>query len=105
MSMEMTREDIMEDILSLMKQLAEDWEYAGEITPQTRFFADMNLVSLDIVVLGTAVQEHYGAILPFPEFFLELGQRGTPDIPISEWVDFIHAHINDLPFPQQTSGE
>jgi acyl carrier protein len=102
--MHRTREDIMEDILGLLQKLADDWEYTGKITPRTRFFADMNLASLDVVILGTAVQEHYGQILPFPEFFAELGQRGIPDIPISEWVDFIHAHLNNLPLPQQTLG-
>ena len=99
--MQKTREAIMDDVLGLMRQLADDWEYAEEITPQTRFFADMNLASLDLVVLGTAIQEHYGQILPFAEFFAELGQRGTPDIPLNEWVDFIHTHLNDLSVPAQ----
>ena len=99
--MQKTREAIMDDVLGLMRQLADDWEYTGEITPQTRFFADMNLASLDLVVLGTALQEHYGQILPFAEYFAELGQRGTPDIPISEWVDFIYTHLNGLSLPVQ----
>lgn len=99
--MQKTREDIMDDVLGLLRQLADDWEYSGEITPQTRFFADMNLASLDIVVLGTAVQEYYGRIMPFAELFAELGQRGSPDIPISVWVDFIYTHLNGLALPEQ----
>src|SRR5262249_33781697 len=94
----------MDDVLGLLRQLADDWEYTGDITPQTRFFADMNLASLDIVVLGTAVQEHYGQILPFAELFAELGQRSIPDIPISEWVDFIYTHLNGQPLSGQKAG-
>jgi predicted AlkP superfamily phosphohydrolase/phosphomutase len=56
--MKASREQIMADILGLLRKLADDWEYTGEITPQTRFFTDMGLGSLDVVVLGTAVQEH-----------------------------------------------
>jgi acyl carrier protein len=91
--MRVSREDVMADVLGLLRKLAGDWEYTGEITPSTRFFADMGLASLDVVVLGTAVQEHYGRRFPFVEFFSEIGQRQMPDIPVSEWVDFIHRHL------------
>ena len=49
--MKASREQIMADVLGLLGKLADDWEYTGEITPQTRFFADMGLGSLDVVVL------------------------------------------------------
>lgn len=102
--MQKTREEVMADVLGLLHQLADDWEYTGDITPQTRFFADMNLASLDIVILGTAVQEHYSKILPFAELFADLGQRDIPDIPISEWVDFIHTHLNGQAAPEPQAG-
>lgn len=95
--MNKTREEIMQDMLRLLRQLADDWEYAGEITPQTRLFADMGLASLDVVVLGTAVQELYGQVLPFQEFYAEVGQRDTQDIPVGEWVDFIHRYLENGP--------
>jgi acyl carrier protein len=84
----------MSDVLRLLTTLADDWEYTGEITPQTRFFADMGLGSLDVVVLGTAVQEHYKQVFPFVELFARVGQRAMPDIPVGEWVDFIHQHLD-----------
>jgi acyl carrier protein len=91
--MSVSRDQVMEDVLGLLRQLAGDWEYSGEITADTRFFADMGLQSLDVVVLGTAIQEHYGRKLPFVELFNKVGQRSLPDIPVSEWVDFIHQHL------------
>jgi acyl carrier protein len=95
--MKASREQIMADVLGLLRKLADDWEYTGEITPQTRFFADMGLGSLDVVVLGTAVQEHYKQVLPFAELFAQVGQRALPDIPVGEWVDFIHRHLDEGP--------
>jgi acyl carrier protein len=98
------RDKVMDDVLDLLRQLADDWEYTEEITPQTRFFADMGLASLDVVVLGTAVQEHYGQVLPFAEYFVQVGQRGIPDIPVGEWVDFIYEHLNRI-LAEQAAGE
>jgi acyl carrier protein len=88
-----TREQITEDVLGLLQTLAGDWDYGDEITLDTKFFSDMDLASLDLVMLGTAVQEHYGRRFPFVQFFAELGQRGGADIPVREWVDFIHSHL------------
>jgi len=98
-----TREQVMEDVLMLLKRVSDDWEYTGEITPQTKFFADMGLQSLDVVVLGTAVQEHYGRVLPFMKLFAEVGQRSIPDIPVGEWVDFIHRELSAPPSEVATS--
>jgi acyl carrier protein len=93
MTMSKTREEIAQDILQLLQELADDWEYSGEITPQTRLFTDMGLTSLDVVVLGTAIQERYGQTFPFLEFYAEIGQRDVQDIPIGEWVEFIYKHL------------
>src|SRR5437870_2118981 len=91
------RDEIMQDMLGLLRKLGEDWEYAGEITPETRFFTDLNLASLDVVVLGASIQEYYEQILPFAEFYAEVGKREKPDVSVGEWVDFIHAHLKELP--------
>ncbi len=88
-----TREEVLQDVLMLLRKVSEDWEYGGEITPETKFFADMGLASLDVVVLGTAIQEHYGRVFPFMQLFADLGERKIPDIPVGEWVDFIHGHL------------
>jgi acyl carrier protein len=93
--MKKTREEVMADVLYLFRQLADDWEYSGEITPKTFLFADIGLQSLDIVVLAISIQEHYGQVLPFTELFADMGQRGIRDISVGEWVDFVYEHLND----------
>ena len=93
--MHRTRQEVMADVVRLLSRLADDWEYYGEITPQMYLFTDMGLESLDIVVLATSIQEHYGRVMPFPEFFAEIGQREIRDISVGEWVDFVHQHLNE----------
>lgn len=92
--MKTSREAILADILVLLRSLADDWEYSGVITRDTYLLADMGFESLDVVVLGTAVQEHYRQILPFSEFFAEIGRREPRDVSVGEWVDFIYEHLN-----------
>lgn len=91
--MKKSREEILTEILLLLQKLANDWDYEGEITEDTCLLTDMSLGSLEVVVLGTAVQEHYRQVLPFPELYAEIGQREQRDISVGEWVDFIHKHL------------
>lgn len=84
----------MTDVLNLLNQLARDWEYSGEITPDTFLFADLGFESIDAVILASFVQEHYGRPFPFPQLLASIGQREVKDLRISELVDFIHQHLS-----------
>jgi len=81
---------VLADVLELINELAGDWEFDGPITPDTRFLADLGLESLDLVVLGTMIQQSYGQ-LPFAEYYAEVGQRPVEDrdVSVSELVAFI----------------
>ncbi len=61
--------------------------------PETLLFSEMGLDSLDLVVLGTGMQEHYGMQMPFAEFLSAVGERGQRDVSVSELVDFIDAQV------------
>lgn len=89
-----SRDVILTDVLSLLNQLARDWEYSGEITPDTWLFADLGFESIDAVILASFVQEHYGRPFPFPQLLADIGQRDVRDLRISELVGFIHEHLN-----------
>lgn len=84
---------VLAEMLAMLTELADDWEYDGDITPDTRFLADLGLESLDLVVLGTMVQERYGR-LPFTEYYAEIGQRPVEerDVTVAELVEFICAN-------------
>jgi acyl carrier protein len=92
--MKPSRDMILADLLELLRKVASDWEFETPLTADTRLFSDLQFESLDVVVLGTAVQEHFGQRFPFPEFFAELGQREVRDLTVGQWVDFIHNHLD-----------
>lgn len=87
----MTADDrVLAEVLELLDELAGDWEYDGPIGPTTRFLRDLSLESLDLVVLGTKLQERYGR-LPFTEYYAEIGRRPVEerDVTVAELVEFI----------------
>jgi acyl carrier protein len=84
---------VLEGIVALLNELKGDWEYAGEIGPETYFVADLGLESLEIVVLSTMIQQQYGR-LPFPEYFDQIGQRPIDerDVSVAELASFVCEH-------------
>jgi len=88
------RPAILADLLTLLTQLARDWEYSGDITPETLLFADLGFESIDAVVLASFIEEHYKHRFPFPELLAELGRRHVKDIRLGELVEFVHRHLN-----------
>ena len=88
------RAAVLSDVMDLVNELADDWEFDGEVTPETFFIQDLGLESLDLVVLGTSIQYHYGR-LPFAEYLAELGQRPVEqrDVTIADVVEFIVTNV------------
>lgn len=86
-------ETIRQDTITLLQQVAEDWDYDEPITEDTYLVADLGFESLDVVILGTKMQDHYGHVLPFNDLFAEIGQREIKDLTLGEWVSFIDRHL------------
>jgi len=63
------------------------------IEPDTLFFADLGLASIDAVVLGEAVQSHFGKALPYDRLMAEIGARAQRDLAIAELVEFLKCHL------------
>lgn len=63
------------------------------ITPETKFFADLGLASIDAVVLGEELQKLYGRKLPFSEMLAELGEREERDMTIGELAAFLQNNL------------
>ena len=89
-----SKETVLTDVLGLLNQLARDWEYSEEITPDTMLFSDLGFESIDAVILSSFVQEHYGRTFPFPDLLAEIGQREVKDLDVRELVDFIYDHLS-----------
>ncbi|MBI5550251.1 MAG: acyl carrier protein [Desulfobacterales bacterium] len=92
----MTRPDkatIFKDIVATLERVGEDWEYSGQITLDTTLLQDLGLESIDVVVLGEFLEEHYGQTFPFTEYYTELSQKNKSDIRIADLVDLIFDHF------------
>ncbi len=88
-----TKEQIMDEVADILRHF-NGREYSGDIGPETCFFADLGLASIDAVVLGETLEEHYGRKLPFHLFMADLGRRAVRDIQLSDLVAFLHPHLN-----------
>lgn len=92
--MSVSKPEVLDYVLNLLRELAEDWDYEGEIVEDTLLFRGLNLQSLDVVVLGNSIVEHYNAPIPYADFLADIGLRELNDVSVSEWVEFTHAHLN-----------
>lgn len=88
-----SREKIREDLMKIMTELRDDWEYSGEITERTGIFRDLGFESIDAVALGSAIEDHYDRSLPFAEFLMKANERQATDITIGELLDFLTQHL------------
>ena len=84
--------EILADVARILADF-QGREYSGTIDRQTRFFADLGLASIDAVVLGEMLQEHYGRPLPFGELMGELGSRADRDLSIGELAAFLARNL------------
>jgi acyl carrier protein len=91
------REQIAADLAAIFRDTMGDWEYSGEITPETRIFADLGLESIDLVALGGAIEEHYRRTFPFAQWLTELRDRQVDDIRVEDVLQFLHDNLRDAP--------
>ena len=63
------------------------------IDRETRFFADLGLASIDAVVLGEAIGQHFERVIPFHELMADLGRREQRDLAIGELIEFLRIHL------------
>lgn len=88
-----TPEQIMNDVAGILRNF-HGREYSGDINPDTCFFRDLGLASIDAVVFGETLEERYGSKVPFHLFMADLGRRAVRDIQLGELVAFLHQHLN-----------
>jgi acyl carrier protein len=81
------------DVVSTVLERDLGVQSSSAIDEHTRFFADLGLASIDAVVLGERLQEHYGRPLPFNELMGEIGRRTQRDLSIGELVAFLAANL------------
>lgn len=87
-----TREEIMAELAAILRDF-EGREYYGDINPETLFFDDLGMASLDAVVLAEKLENHYQRKFPFSEFVEEMRQRDVFDIAVGDLAAFLNRHL------------
>ena len=88
------RNTIFADLVRLLTELRDDWEYSGDITEETGIFGDLEFESIDAVALGSAIEDHYNQSLPFAEFMTKAGDRQVKDIYVKDLAEFLTDHVS-----------
>jgi acyl carrier protein len=86
-----TPEQILADLAGILRQF-NGREYSGPLGPDTLFFADLGMASIDAVVLAETLDQHYGRKFPFQQFLAELGREGARDLELGRLAAFLHRH-------------
>ena len=88
--------DIEEYILGKLREISNDSDYSSEISRESLIFTQLGFESLDVVVLGVAIQDHFNRPMPFAELFADLGQKQR-DLSVGELIDFTYKYANITP--------
>jgi len=91
-----SQEQIFADLLTILNELTDDWEYSGGISHETSLEDDLGFDSILAVALITAIEEHYGQSLSFVDFLTEIEEREEQDIRVIDLVEFIHKSLDAL---------
>ncbi|MEW6380463.1 MAG: phosphopantetheine-binding protein [bacterium] len=92
---ERNQENIFKSVSKIISSLKDEWEYSGEITPDTSLFTDLDFESIDAVVLGSMIEEHFNRPFPFAEYLAGIGEREVRDIKVRDLVSFIHQNLEN----------
>jgi len=93
---------IFQSLSKIINSLKDEWEYSGEITPDTSLFTDLDFESIDAVVLGSMIEEHYNRPFPFAEYLASIGEStggdkdGVRDIKVRDLVSFIYRNLSSM---------
>jgi acyl carrier protein len=92
----MTRDQIREDLISILQRIRDDWNRSIEVTEQTGIFSDLGFESIDAIALGSTLEEHYDRSLPFAEFLTRIKEQNLSDITVGQLVAFLAENLNGL---------
>jgi acyl carrier protein len=95
--MKADRDEVLNYVLQTIEELLRDWDNSSAIDANSLLFTGLGMESLDVVVLGTSIQEHFQFQMPLAELLADVGQREVRDLSIGELVDFVDLHLNGKP--------
>jgi len=84
--------ELLADLTQIIGEM-QGCDFGATLTPETRFFADLGLASIDAVVLRESLQRHYGRPLPYGDLLADLGRRDDRDMTLGELAEFLRRSL------------
>jgi len=88
-----TPDQIYSDLAAVLTSAFPDRDLPSDVGPGTRVFADLGMASIELVVLGERLEQHYGRRLPFGPFLASLRNSGAEDLQLGDLVAFLRQHV------------
>ena len=85
----LTKEAIRTDLLRIVRDLREDWDWSIEITDETGIFRQLGFESIDVVALGSMLEEHFDCTLPFADFLTRAKENQVHDITVGDVLELL----------------
>lgn len=89
------KRDFEAETIAILKDITKDWDsgFDGGITADTQIVGDMGFESIDVVILVTAIETHFGRRdLPFENLLMTEG-RYVDDLSVRQIAAFLSQHI------------
>ena len=89
-------QDILQSVITAIEGLSGDWEYSTDLTWDTRLIGELEMKSLDMVVLCTTLVRQYG-VLPLDDLYTKLGEMPpeTKELTLGELALFVKEHARN----------
>ncbi len=90
----LSREEVRNDLLRILREIREGWEFPDNITEETGIFLELGFESIDAVALGPCLEEHYDQGFPFAEVLTEAQEQQLTDISVGRLIKFLMSNMN-----------
>jgi acyl carrier protein len=88
----MMHSEIMKSLETMLRSF-QGREYTGAFHEQTRFLGDLSFSSIDVVILGEALESHFGRELPFGDLIRSVAEQGEQDMTVGMLAQFLETHL------------
>ena len=87
---EETRAEILREVTRILEGVVgEDWIYEAPITMETKFSRDLEVQSIELVVLFEKLRERYGEGIDFPAWLTDMDTDRVMELNVGDLVNFI----------------
>ena len=90
----MTQTQVRDDVIGILYEVREDSHSSTMLTEDSRLFADLGFESIDVVALGSALEQHFNQSFRYAEFISRARREQWADITIGQLLSFLASSLH-----------